>query len=54
MNVGRRKKGATMNIGERRRTIYIEPIEDPDEEPGPAVEPEPSNPPPETEPEPVR
>ena len=29
-----------MNIGEERRTIYIEPIEDPVEAPAPAVEPQ--------------
>ena len=43
-----------MNIGEPRRTIYIEPIEEPGatpaNEPGPVVEPDPSNPCPEAEP----
>jgi hypothetical protein len=29
-----------MNIGEERRTIYIEPIEDPVEAPAPSVEPQ--------------
>jgi hypothetical protein len=45
-----------MNIGKRRRTTYIEPIEEPAtaplQEPSPAVEPEPASPRPETEPEP--
>jgi hypothetical protein len=47
-----------MNIGERRRTIYIEPIEEPTvapvKEPSPAVDPEPSDPSPEPELEPAR
>ena len=47
-----------MNIGERRRTIYIEPIEDPTaapaEEPSPSFDPEPSDPQPEPELEPAR
>ncbi len=46
-----------MNIGKRRRTIYIEPIEEPAtvpvEEPSPAIEPTP-NPRPEDEPAPAR
>jgi hypothetical protein len=45
-----------MNIGRRRRTTYIEPIEEPAtapiREPSPTVDPEHSSPPPETEPEP--
>jgi hypothetical protein len=40
-----------MNIGERRRTIFIEPIEAPVEEP---ATPEPSEAPAQGEPEPVR
>jgi hypothetical protein len=44
-----------MNIGERRRTVYIEPIEEPAthpiEEPSPAIEPQPD--PAESEPQPV-
>ena len=47
-----------MNIGERRRTIYIEPIEEPAaapvEEPSPPIDPEPSDPRPEPVLEPVR
>jgi hypothetical protein len=47
-----------MNIGERRRTIYIEPIEEPATapiiEPSPSIHPEPSKPVPEIEPEPAR
>ena len=39
-----------MNIGERRRTIYIEPIEEPIEEP---LAPEPSERPAQGEPEPA-
>jgi hypothetical protein len=46
-----------MNIGKRRRTIYIEPIEEPAtapvEEPSPDIDP-PSSPSPETEPAPAR
>ncbi len=46
-----------MNIGERRRTIYVEPIEEPAtapvEEPSPALDPT-TNPSPETEPAPAR
>jgi hypothetical protein len=48
---GRREGAAWMNIGERRRTIYIEPIEEPIEEP---PSPEPSELPAQGEPEPVR
>lgn len=44
-----------MNIGERRRTTYIEPIEDPAsapiKEPSPVIDPEPASPLPQTEPE---
>jgi hypothetical protein len=51
--LSRRKEGR-MNIGQRRRTVYIEPIEEPVtpplEEPAPAIDPEPSIRPPETEP----
>lgn len=47
-----------MNIGEPRRTVYIEPVEEPKsapvEEPSPAVDPEPSDGRPLTEPEPAR
>jgi hypothetical protein len=47
-----------MNIGKQRRTIYIEPIEEPAttpmKEPSPEVEPEPSKSRPETESEPAR
>jgi hypothetical protein len=47
-----------MNIGEPRRTIYIEPIEEPTSAPVepllPATTPEPSDPPAHSEPEPVR
>jgi len=43
-----------MNIGERRRTVYIEPIEEPAspplEDPSPEIDPDPSSPPPESEP----
>jgi hypothetical protein len=45
-----------MNIGRRRRTTYIEPIEEPTmvplEEPSPMVDPEPLSPPPEAQPDP--
>jgi hypothetical protein len=47
-----------MNIGEQRRTIYIEPIEEPATtpivEPSPSIQPEPSIPLPASEPEPAR
>jgi hypothetical protein len=47
-----------MNIGEQRRTIYIEPIEDPATapvaEPSPSINPAPPSPVPEREPEPAR
>jgi len=47
-----------MNIGEPRRTIYIEPLEEPisapAEPPPPATAPEPSDPLPHSEPEPAR
>jgi hypothetical protein len=47
-----------VNIGEQRRTIYIEPIEEPPTapvaEPSPSIHPEPSYPLPELEPEPAR
>jgi hypothetical protein len=46
-----------MNIGERRRTIYIEPIEEPSaapaEEPSSPVDPDPSESPHHVEPEPA-
>jgi hypothetical protein len=36
------RRRPSMNIGERKRTIYIEPIEEPGpiEEPAPAIEPD--------------
>ena len=47
-----------MNIGERRRTIYIEPIEEPEtapvKEPSPEIDPERSEPLPDPELEPAR
>lgn len=47
-----------MNIGEQRRTVYIEPIEEPETapvtEPSPSIHPDPSNPVPAIEPEPAR
>jgi hypothetical protein len=47
-----------MSIGERRRTIYIEPIEEPTaspvEQPSPPIVPTPSDPRPDPELEPVR
>ena len=47
-----------MNIGQPRRTIHIEPIEEPTSAPVepllPATTPEPSDPPAHSEPEPVR
>jgi hypothetical protein len=46
-----------MNIGEQRRTILIEPIEEPEdwpiEEPSPALDPAPSDPEPTTLPNPA-
>jgi hypothetical protein len=46
-----------MNIGTQRRTVYIEPVEEPESslvnEPSPAIEP-PSDPHPEKQPEPGR
>jgi hypothetical protein len=49
---------AMCQIGERRRTIYIEPIEEPAttpfEEPSPEIDPIPSLDPPEHQPEPSR
>jgi len=60
MRSGRLAKGgaAFMNIGEPRRTIYIEPLEEPTSAPAeplpPATIPEPSDPPTHSEPEPVR
>jgi hypothetical protein len=49
-------KGGRMNIGRRRRTVYIEPIEEPVtapiEEPSPAIEPQRPDPA-ETQPQPV-
>jgi hypothetical protein len=45
-----------MNIGKRRRTVYIEPIEEPAgpplEEPSPIIEPAPAKPEPDAQPEP--
>ena len=42
-----------MNIGEQRRTIHIEPIEEPEdwpiEEPSPALDPAPADPQPATQ-----
>ena len=47
-----------VNIGEPRRTIYIEPIEEPTSAPAeplpPATTPDPSYPPTKSEPEPAR
>jgi hypothetical protein len=47
-----------MNIGKRRRTIYIEPIEEPStapsEEPSTPIEQDPSAPLPEAQPDPTR
>lgn len=58
MSVGWDSPGETqvrrvsMNIGEQRRTVYIEPIEDPEawpiQEPSPALEPAPGDPEPAT------
>lgn len=46
-----------MNIGEQRRTIHIEPIEEPEdwpiEEPSPALDPAPGDPQPTTLPNPT-
>jgi hypothetical protein len=46
-----------MNIGEQRRTIYIEPIEEPEawpiEEPSPALDPAPAEPQPVGQPDPA-
>jgi hypothetical protein len=51
-----RREGVPMNIGEPRRTIYIEPIEESPIDPvrEPATDPEPVKPLPESAPEPSR
>jgi hypothetical protein len=50
-------KEVRMNIGEQRRTIYIEPIEEPEawpiEEPSPALDPAPAEPQPVGQPDPA-
>ena len=50
-------KEVRMNIGEQRRTIYIEPIEEPEawpiEEPSPALDPAPAEPQPAGPPDPA-
>jgi hypothetical protein len=52
------KEARPVNIGEQRRTIYIEPIEEPESapvrEPSPEVLPEPADPHPEAQPIPSR
>lgn len=46
-----------MDIGEQRRTVYIEPIEEPEawpiQEPSPVLDPIPSDPQPATRPDPT-
>jgi hypothetical protein len=52
------RRGVQVNIGEQRRTIYLEPIEEPDappvKEPSPAIQPQPGSPGREAELEPAR
>jgi hypothetical protein len=52
------REARPVNIGEQRRTIYIEPIEEPESaparEPSPEVLPEPADPHPEAQPIPSR
>ncbi len=57
VRTGRQGRRVTVNIGEQRRTIYIEPIEEPEawpiEEPSPALDPAPPEPQPAGRPDPA-